>query len=80
MYWITILKKNGLIFTFSTIALFTTVFSDASETNADVPAIELLEFLADFETDDGRWIDPVELEGMMNVNLSDSESEAKDDE
>jgi hypothetical protein len=25
------------------------------------PTIELLEFLAEFETDDGRWLDPLEF-------------------
>jgi hypothetical protein len=27
-----------------------------------LPGIELLEFLADWETSDGQWVDPVELD------------------
>jgi hypothetical protein len=29
-----------------------------------LPAMELLEFLADWETTDGRWVDPLELEEL----------------
>ena len=30
--------------------------------NAETPSLEFLEFLGDWETDDGEWIDPEELE------------------
>ena len=29
---------------------------------AEMPSLELLEFLGDWETEDGEWIDPEELE------------------
>lgn len=28
----------------------------------DPPSLELLEFLGDFQTPDGRWLDPTELD------------------
>lgn len=35
--------------------------SDAS------PSLELLEYLGEFETEDGEWIDPEELEQMDDI-------------
>ena len=32
-----------------------------------LPAMELLEFLADWETTDGRWFDPLELEELSEL-------------
>lgn len=32
-----------------------------AETADESPSMELLEFLADWETDDGQWIDPEEI-------------------
>ncbi len=47
--------------------------SDESE----IPSLELLEFLGDWETDDGEWIDPEELE---QIALTDQEQETYEDE
>ena len=44
---------------------------------SDIPSLELLEFLGDWETDDGEWIDPEELE---QIALSDEERETYEDE
>ena len=33
-------------------------------TDEEPPAMELLEFLAEFETEDGEWVDPTDLENM----------------
>lgn len=41
----------------------------------DPPSMEILEFLADWETDEGEWIDPTTLDQM---SLPDQEQE--DDE
>ncbi|GJL77368.1 MAG: hypothetical protein NPINA01_03570 [Nitrospinaceae bacterium] len=30
----------------------------------EIPSLEFLEFLGEWETEDGRWIDPEELEKM----------------
>ena len=50
------------------IALFTWLLSSiaiASDNN-EVPDIELLEFLGSFETPDGKWLDPMEIESMLD--------------
>ena len=47
--------------------------SEESET----PSLEFLEFLGDWETDDGEWIDPEELD---QIALTDQDQEANEDE
>lgn len=42
------------------------------ETEPEIPTIEFLEFLGEWETEDGRWIDPEELE---QLSLPDPEQE-----
>lgn len=34
----------------------------AEQENIDIPGLEMLEFLADWETADGKWIDPAILQ------------------
>lgn len=41
-----------------------------SETTKELPSQEMLEFLADFETKDGNWIDPLELLDMFGKSES----------
>lgn len=36
----------------------------AHATQEEPPPMELLEFLAEFETENGDWVDPTELEDM----------------
>lgn len=38
----------------------------------ETPSLELLEFLGDWETEDGEWIDPEE---MKQITLTDQEQE-----
>jgi len=38
-----------------------------------LPAMEMLEFLADWEMDDGRWVDPVELDEVQVAPADDTE-------
>ena len=47
-----------------------TTFAKERQDQTEVPSIKMLEFLADFETDDGRWLDPSELEGMIATGWS----------
>lgn len=47
--------------------------SEESET----PSLEFLEFLGDWETEDGEWIDPEELD---QIALTDSEQKEYEDE
>ena len=44
--------------------------SDADQNkSSDVsPSLELLEYLGEFETEDGEWIDPEELEQMDDIS------------
>lgn len=46
--------------------------SRKSTEESEMPSLELLEFLGDWETDDGEWIDPEELE---QITLTDQEQE-----
>jgi hypothetical protein len=50
--------------------------ADAAQENIETPSIEFLEFLGDWETDDGEWIDPEELE---QIALTDQEQEYDDE-
>jgi len=43
--------------------------------NTEMPSLEFLEFLGDWETEDGEWIDPEELE---QIALTDQEQENED--
>lgn len=43
---------------------------------AELPSLEFLEFLGDWETEDGEWIDPEELE---EIALSDPEQNYEDE-
>jgi len=49
-----------------------TVQSPADDTS--LPALEMLEFLADWETEDGQWIDPVELDEVSVAQLPANEN------
>ena len=44
--------------------------------NTEMPSPEFLEFLGDWETEDGEWIDPEELE---QISLTGQEKEYDDD-
>ncbi len=52
------------------------VRESASKENTEMPSLELLEFLGDWETDDGEWIDPEELE---QIAIADQEQEVEDE-
>ncbi|NOX43492.1 MAG: hypothetical protein GXP19_07145 [Gammaproteobacteria bacterium] len=71
-----------LFFFISIIVIISPLEAHAVEPDAEVeePSIELLEFLADFETEDGRWIDPSVLEAMKETGWSGQALEAAKDE
>ncbi len=48
-----------------------------STEDTEMPSLELLEFLGDWETDDGEWIDPEELE---QIAITDQEPEVEDEQ
>jgi len=41
----------------------------------DVATLEFLEFLGDWETDDGEWVDPEELEQIETIDQEQGENE-----
>ena len=43
----------------------------------EAPSLEFLEFLGEFETEDGNWTGPVELEVMEIENSEQKEDEEK---
>lgn len=43
----------------------------------EIPTLEMLEFLGEWETEDGQWIDPEELEQMP---LPDSKKKNEDED
>ena len=45
--------------------------------NAEMPSLEFLEFLGDWETDDGEWIDPEELD---QIAITDQEQTYEDEQ
>ena len=50
--------------------------SQHSKDNSQAPSFrELLEFLGQWETDDGKWVDPTDLDWLLTP-----EQESKDDE
>lgn len=48
----------------------------APQEDVEMPSLELLEFLGDWETEDGEWIDPEELE---QIAITDQEQEYEDE-
>ncbi len=49
------------LITFLLFALISTVIYSEESNIEEIPSLEMLEFLGDFETKDGVWIDPIEL-------------------
>jgi len=47
---------------------------------SETPSMELLEFLAEFETDDGSWVGPSVLESMVETGWSGEALEVVKDE
>jgi len=43
------------------------------------PSLELLEFLGDWETEDGEWVDPGDLLEMPELDPEKSDDEPKSD-
>ena len=48
-------------------------------TKGNGPSLELLEFLGEFETDEGEWIDPEELDQMESIDELDKSQESNED-
>jgi len=46
----------------------------ADSQNSEKPSLEFLEFLGEFETEDGLWVDPLTL---LDNNVAETETEIK---
>jgi len=53
--------------------------ADQNKSSDVSPSLELLEYLGEFETEDGEWIDPEELEQMDDINNSPEPPGIKED-
>jgi len=51
-----------------------------AETDQEKPSLAFLEFLGSFETEDGQWLDPMEIEEMIKLSNKTKEIEEKNDE
>ena len=46
----------------------------------ETPSLEFLEFLGSFETDSGEWLNPMEIEKMLNLTQQALINQEKDNE
>ena len=42
------------------------------QTEEEIPDIEFLEFLGSFETPNGKWLDPMEIENMFTDKMNET--------
>jgi len=47
----------------------------AHETDSQSPSIEMLEFLGEWETEDGDWIDPTQIDNMTSSGQEQGDEE-----
>jgi len=52
----------------SVLVIFLLLANTASQAASDeaLPSLELLEFLADWQNDDGKWLDPIQVQEMLD--------------
>lgn len=53
--------------------IFSKVFADEPDATEPQISLELLEFLGDFSTSDGKWIDPMEVTTMLDETPASTE-------
>jgi len=49
----------------------------ANSKEADSPSLDLIEYLGSWETHDGKWIDPADLEEMMKKKKEEEKDETR---
>ncbi len=57
-----------------------TLHADEEQTESDLPSLEFLEFLGQFETEDGQWADPITMNEMLDLTHISSNEKESDDE
>ena len=51
--------------------------AQSESSDEEIPSLQFLEFLGEFETDDGEWTDPEDLEKMELADSEQKENEEK---
>ena len=64
---------NSFRGTFLAVLVMTIPSKIAWPSEEELPSLEMLEFLAEWETDDGEWIDPIALYTEPDNATSDSQ-------
>ncbi len=59
---------------FILLAMNTSIYAEEQDTEVEL-TIELLEFLGEWETEEGKWIDPIELDDDFYATLSQEQDE-----
>ncbi len=60
------------------VILLSPLYADEQKTESGI-SIELLEFLGEWETEDGEWLDPMELDDEYFAILSPEKDEKQDE-
>jgi len=55
------------------------LFADEQTNTEVIPTIDFLEFLGDWETEEGEWLDPMEFENEELGQLIETTNETKND-
>ena len=55
-------------------------FAAEEKINEEIPSLEFLEFLGSFETENGQWIDPMEIENLLKLSAQNVKTEESNDE
>lgn len=60
--------------------LYSSILEAQEETKDESPALDFIEFLGEWETEEGEWIDPNEFDTEEYAGLESEETEDRDDE
>jgi len=67
--------KIGIIVFF-----FSFVLHADEKSEKEIPSLEFLEFLGSFATENGKWVDPVEVQEMLQATDSNDKPKEKTDD
>ena len=70
-FWLALVLATGL----NTAMVYAGDPPPGKDNDAEAPSLEFLEFLGDWETDDGEWIDPEELEQIETIDQEQDDNE-----
>ena len=70
--------NTGLFLIFTMI--IGTGFAAENDIREENPSLEFLEFLGSFETENGQWIDPMEIDDLLKSHVQKEITEESNDE